>query len=77
MPAHERTVDKLQIRLIDECCRLKRVAGALPFHVAAREPPQFLLHEWRKAFECTAIARTPSQEKIRNGFGGRDSSPLI
>ena len=52
-------IDELQIGLVYEGSRLKRVVGILAAHIAVRKAVQFLLDEWEQPFERCLVAVAP------------------
>lgn len=66
VPVDAFDVDQTNVRFVDECRGLQRVAGALVPHVPVRQTAQLLVDERGEAIECREITTVPSLEQKRD-----------
>ncbi|HSC26155.1 MAG TPA: hypothetical protein VLD67_02715 [Vicinamibacterales bacterium] len=60
-PVH---IDETQEDLVDERCRLARVAGTLPPEMAARHAPQIVIQQRNQPVERRGVSLSPGQEEL-------------
>ena len=61
---HPIHIDETQEDLMDERCGLETVSGTFPPQMAARHPPQIVIHQRNKAVECRGVPLAPGQEEL-------------
>jgi len=71
LPLHAAGIDQPQIRLVDERCRLQRMAGPFVRHVPAGDAAELAVHEGRQFLERSVIPLCPADEQARDVMGGR------
>jgi hypothetical protein len=52
-------LDQPDVRLIDECGSLERMAGAFAAHMAPREAAQFPMDEGQQPVQCSHLTPRP------------------
>jgi hypothetical protein len=70
LPFHALPLSETNVRFIDQCRGLERVAHAFASHVAASEPAEFLLDKRDQFVNRGAIAVAPFVEKCSDSLGG-------
>src|SRR4030095_4589739 len=58
-------VGQAQIILIDQRCRLQCVIRPLSAQIMMRDPPQFLVNQWRQFRQGSIVPLTPLNKEVR------------
>src|SRR6476620_9829722 len=88
LPVHLTLVDQFQVRLVDQSCRLERVADALASEIVCRLSMQLSVNDRHQRVECIFLSEAPLMqpkgdlgllvERLRHRFEIlRGSKPII
>ena len=77
LPVDVRRVDEPQIRLVDECCCLEAVTGALAGHAAARDLVELPVDERDQPLEGRLVAVPPLVEQPGDRLGDGSVSVIL
>ena len=76
LPVHALVIDQPHVGFVDQRRCLKAVAGALAFHVAARQAAELLVHNRRQLGERALVPVAPGTEKHADVAWNRSTNAL-